>query len=110
MGSARMQPNPLEQLRSSFESASWTHDFLADYVNELGRQIREEDIFQRMAFRCASESGNENRGAFENVSRLYEAMSTEDRLALRRWWHDKVRREAYNYEDLRTRLSWRFFI
>ena len=115
MGSARMQPNSFEQLRSSFESASWTHDFLADYVNEVGRQVREDDIFQRMAFRCASVSGIDNGGmenvaAFDSVSRLYEAMSPEEKAALRQWWHDKARREAYNYEDLRTRLSWRFFV
>jgi hypothetical protein len=110
MGSARMQPNSFEQLRSSFESASWTHDFLADYVNEVGRQAREEDIFQQMAFRCATGAGSGVTGALEDVSRLYQAMTPEAQKELRRWWHDKAHREAYRYDDLRTRLSWRFFV
>src|SRR5277367_1909712 len=85
MGSARMQPNSFEQLRASLDAASWTHDFLADYVTEVGRQIREEDIFQRMAFRCASLAGNADGSATENVLWLYEAMSPEAQTELRRW-------------------------
>jgi hypothetical protein len=110
MGSAKMQMNFFEQLRASLDSASWTHDFLADYVNELGRQNREDDIFQRMAFQCASKAANADVGALEDVSRLYETLGPEAQTELRQWWHDKARREAYNFEDLRTRLSWRFFV
>ena len=106
-----MQPDPFERLRSALEDASCNHDFLAEYVTELSRNGAEEDIFRRLAFGCAG-SGGAGAGPLMvgPFSELYEAMSLEDKAELRRWWHEKVRREAYHYDDLRARLSWRYFI
>jgi hypothetical protein len=101
-----MQPDPFERLRSALEEASWSHDFLAEYVTQLSPNGAEEDIFRRLAFRCV----DADAGALilSDFSDLYEAMSLEDKAELRRCWHEKIHREAYHYDDLRERLSWRY--
>ncbi len=81
---------------------------MAEYVAELSRQKGEEDIFHRLAFRSANFGGT--AAASSVVTGLYEALSLEDKIELRRWWHEKIRREAYNYHDLGTRLSWRYLV
>jgi len=106
---ARMQPDTFERLRSALgDTSSWNHDFLAEYVNvtELNSHRREEDVFRRLAFRCANPSAADA----EACAALYEGMGPEHRAELRRWWHEKIRRQAYQYRDLGTRLSWRYLV
>jgi hypothetical protein len=105
---ARLQPNAFERLRSALTDTSWSHDFVAEYVAELSRQKGEEDIFHRLAFHSANFGGTAAGSSI--VTGLYEALSIEDKIELRRWWHEKIRREAYNYHDLGTRLSWRYLV
>jgi len=108
---ARLQPNAFERLRSALKDTPWSYDFVAEYVAELSRQKGEEDIFHRLAFRSAN--FGETAAATSVVgdcSGLYEAMALEDKIELRRWWHEKIRRQAYNYHDLGTRLSWRYLV
>jgi hypothetical protein len=108
---ARLQPNAFERLRSALKDTSWSHDFVAEYVAELSRQKGEEDIFHRLAFRSANFGGTAAASSIvDDFSGLYEAMSLDDKIELRRWWHEKIRREAYNYHDLGTRLSWRYLV
>ena len=106
---ARRQPDPLERIASELEKARWDHDFLAEYVNELSKHKREDDIFQRMALDILK-TGEAGSSAALIRSESYAAMSAEQKAALRRLWHDKIRREAYCHEDLRTRLSWRYLV
>ena len=106
---ARRQAGSLEQVRAAVEGMSWNHDFLAEYVNALGYQSQEEDLFRRLAFRSAEPSAADAKIA-NSLSELYDAMSSEDKSALRQCWHEKVRREAYEHDDLRARLAWRFFV
>ena len=94
---ARMQPDAFEQLRSTLESEAWNHDSLAEYVSDVAQNRSEEEIFRRMAFRNAA-------------AEAYEALQPGDQVQLRQWWHDRIRREAYDHEDLKTRLSWRFMV
>jgi len=103
---ARMQLDPFERLRSALEEASWSHDFLAEYVSQLSPNGAEEDIFRRLAFRCVDADASALISS--DFSDLYEAMSLEDKAELRRCWHEKIHREAYHYDDLRERLSWRY--
>jgi len=108
---ARLQPNAFERLRSALTTTSWSYDFVAEYVAELSRQKGEEDIFHRLAFRSANSGGNAAASPMvKDCSGLYEAMSLDEKFELRRWWHEKIRREAYNYHDLGTRLSWRYLV
>jgi hypothetical protein len=108
---ARLRPNAFERLRSALKDTSWSHDFVAEYVAELSRQKGEEDIFRRLAFRSANFGGTAAASLIDNdFSGLYEAMGLDDQIELRRWWHEKIRREAYNYHDLGTRLSWRYLV
>jgi len=106
---ARMQPNPFERFALELENARWNHDFLAEYVNELSKQKHEDDIFQRMAFELPP-IGATAPSTATILSESYEAMGAEQKVALRRLWHDKIHREAYYHEDLRARLSWRYFV
>jgi hypothetical protein len=92
-----MQPDAFEQVRSTLESEAWNHDSLAEYVSHVAQNRGEEEIFRRMALRNAA-------------AEAYEALPLGDQGRLRQWWHDRIRREAYDYEDLRTRLSWRFMV
>ena len=94
---ARMQPDSFEQMRSTLESETWNHDSLAEYVSHVAQNRSEEEIFRRMAFRNAA-------------TEAYEALQPGDQARLRQWWHDTIRREAYDHEDLRTRLSWRYMV
>ena len=88
----RMQPDAFEQIRSTLESEAWNHDSLAEYVSDVAQSRGEEEIFRRMAFR-------------NTAAEAYEALQPDDQARLRQWWHDRIRREAYDYEDLGTRLS-----
>ncbi len=100
---AKRQPDMFEQVKSAVETASsnyGNYDFLAEYVNGLGYHGQEEDLFRRLAFRSID----------LRLPKLYEEMSLDDKAALCQWWHEKMRQEAYRHEDLRARLSWRFFV
>ncbi|HWF40250.1 MAG TPA: hypothetical protein VG322_17125 [Candidatus Acidoferrales bacterium] len=106
---ARMQPDPIERFASELEKARWDHDFLAEYVNEISKQKGEDDIFHRMALDILK-TGEAGSSAATIHSESYAAMSAEQKAALRRLWHDKIRREAYHHDDLRARLSWRYLV
>ena len=93
----KMQPDPLEQLRSALESESLSHDSLAEYVGALAQNKSENEVFLRLALRGRS-------------AEAYGLLNPSDQAHLRQWWHDRLRREAYAYDDLRTRLSWRYLI
>lgn len=105
---AKMQPDPLAQLKWALEDAPRDYDYLAEYVEELELYRQEEDIFLRLAFRNASAGGAYRRtGPFvvRVVSELYKPLDAEHQLEIRRGWHKKVRREADQFDDLKTRLS-----
>jgi hypothetical protein len=79
------------------------YGFLAAYVRELELHREEDDVFRRLAF------GNAIGGAFGSFivnvfSELYEPLEDERKLEIRQWWHGKVRGEASQFDDLRTRL------
>ena len=105
---AKMQSDAFEQLKRTLEDAPRDYAFLAEYVRELELHRKEEDVFLRLAFRNASVGGAHHRtGTFVVivVSELYEPLDADHRLEVKRWWHEKVRREANQFDDLRTRLS-----
>jgi hypothetical protein len=108
---ASMQPDAYGQLRSALADALRSHELLAEYVTELALHRNEEDIFRRLAFRAAnSAEANAGSAIASGLPELYEAMSIEAKNELRQWWHEEIRREAYQHEDLRKRLSWRYLI
>jgi hypothetical protein len=79
---------------------------------DVGKDLRaEEDIFRRLAFRRINFGGADTGASIASAfSDLSEAMSLDDKAQLRRWWREKIRREAYHYDDLRARLSWRYLL
>ena len=99
---ARMQPDPLRRLRTELVDATWSYDFLAEYVSYVNQDKHEEQIFRLLAFR--------SEPAFKDLSELYEDVSFDDKVALRRSWHERVRCEAFKHDDLRARLSWRYLV
>lgn len=108
---ARMQADAFGRLKSALEDQLWNHDSLAEYVNELGQNRGEEQIFQRLAFRGArptAEDGSPSTSA--SIPDLYQAMNLSDKIKLRCWWHENIHRQAYDHEDLRQRLSWRYCV
>ena len=105
---ARRQPDPFERFASELEKARWEHDFLAEYVDQLSKQKHEDDVFQRMALDGPQASGSSSPARI--LSEWYAAMNAEQKAALRRLWHDTIRREAYDHDDLRARLSWRYLV
>jgi hypothetical protein len=36
---------------------------------------------------------------------MYEPLDAEDKLEIRRWWHEMVRGKASQFTDLKARLS-----
>ena len=104
---AKIQPDAFEQLKSTLEDAPWNYDFLAEYVRELELRRQEQDVFLRLAFQNASGGAYRGTGPFvvSVVSELYEPIDAERKLEIRQWWHEKVRREANQFDDLRMRLS-----
>jgi hypothetical protein len=100
---AKLQPDPVEQLQKILEELPRGYGFLAAYVRELELHRDEDDVFRRLAF------GNAIGGAFGSFivnvfSELYEPLEDERKLEIRQWWHGKVRGEASQFDDLRTRL------
>src|ERR1700676_3264031 len=104
----KLQPDHLQKLKTTLEDAPRNYDFLAEYVRELEICRQEEDIFLRLAFRNLS-SGGSNRGTgpfiVSVVSEMYKPLDAERKLEKRQWWHQKVWREANQFDDLRTQLS-----
>jgi len=76
-------------------------------VRELELRRQEEDVFLRLAFQNAGGGAYRGTGPFVVivVSELYEPIDAERKLEIRQWWHEKVRREANQFDDLRMRLS-----
>ena len=54
---ARIRSDPFERLRTALEDTSWSQEPLAEYVAELSQSGAGEDIFLRVAFRCANFGG-----------------------------------------------------
>jgi hypothetical protein len=105
---AKLQPDPFEQLKKILEDAHRGHDFLAEYVGELERRRNEEDVFIRRAFENVSVGGAIGRGdtfIVSLMSELYDPLDAEHKLEMRRWWHENVRAEASQFDDLKTRLT-----
>ena len=105
---ARMKPDPFDLLRSALEKTPCSYDFLSEYVTEVTRRGGEEDVFRRLALRSAA--GATGASVAGDISHLYEAMNSEKKRQLWQWWHEKIRRELYQHEDLGKRLSWRYFV
>jgi len=104
----KLQPDLFERMKKALEDAPRNCDSLSEYVGELERHRHEEDIFRRLAFQNTSGSGPYAAGGTFIVSvfsELYEPLDAERRLEIRRWWHEKMRREADQFADLRARLS-----
>ncbi len=104
---AKIQPDAFEQLKSTLEDAPRNYDFLAEYVRELELRRQEQDVFLRLAFQNASGGAYRRTGPFvvSVVSELYKPIDAGRKLEIRQWWHEKVRREANQFDDLRMRLS-----
>ena len=81
------------------------------YVSHVDEDRHEEEIFCLLAFK-SEDSGPATDGDFagRNLRDSYEAMSSVERLNLRRSWHERARREAFRHDDLRMRLSWRYYV
>src|ERR1700681_3622820 len=104
----KVQPDHLQRLKTSLEDAPRNYDFLAEYVRELEICREDEDIFLRLAFQNSSSGGSyRGTGPFivSVVSEMYEPLDAERKLEIRQWWHEKVRDEASEFDDLRTQLS-----
>jgi hypothetical protein len=104
---AQAKPDPFEHLKSILSDAPRGRDFLAEYVGELEHHRDEEDIFRRLAFRNAPVGAGysgADRLIVSVVSEVYEPLNFDQKTEIRRWWHEKVRRDAEDFTDLRTRL------
>ena len=103
----QMKLDPVEQLKPILSDAPRGRDFLAEYVGELEHHRNEEDIFIRLAFRNVHPGGaysGSDRFVVSAVSELYEPLNSDQKIEIRRRWHEKVRRDAEDFTDLRTRL------
>jgi hypothetical protein len=106
----QLQPDPLEQLKTSLEDAPRSYGFLSDYVRALEWHQHEEDIFIHHAFENAKAGGAyPPRGGTTLItsvfSELYEPLDAEHKLQIKRWWHEMVRGKANHFTDLKARLS-----
>jgi hypothetical protein len=107
---AKLQPDPLEQLKTALEDAPRGYGFLSDYVRALEWHQHEEDIFIQHAFENANARGTyPARGDQPSItsvlSELYEPLDDEYKLEIMRWWHEMVRAKANQFSDLKARLS-----
>jgi hypothetical protein len=105
---AQAKSDPFEHLKSELNAVPVDHDCLAEYVGELEHHRNEEDIFLRLAFRNVHPGGaysGSDRFVVSAVSELYEPLNSDQKIEIRRWWHEKTRHQAGNFADLRTRLS-----
>jgi hypothetical protein len=107
---AKLQPGPLELLKTTLEDAPRSYGFLSEYVRALEWRHHEEDIFIHQAIENANAgAAYQHRGGppmITNVfSELYEPLDAEHKLEIRRWWHEMVRGKANRFTDLRARLS-----
>ncbi|MGB7436418.1 MAG: hypothetical protein WBR26_05580 [Candidatus Acidiferrum sp.] len=103
---AKMESDPLELLKVTLEDTPRGRTLLGEYVRELELYRQEEDTFLRLAFRDAR-YGGAGAGPFvvSIVSQLYEPLGPGQKLEVRRWWHDKIRREAERFSDLKERIA-----
>jgi hypothetical protein len=106
----KLQPDPLEQLKTTLEDAPRSYGFLSDYVRALEWHHHEEDIFLHHAIQNANASGAHLLSGTQYFvsdvySELYEPLDAADKLEIRRWWHEMVRGKANQFTDLRARLS-----
>jgi hypothetical protein len=105
---AKLQPDPLDQLKTMLEDAPRSYGFLSDYVRAAEWCQPEEDIFSNLTFE------NSGGGVFPRrhgsvdadvLSRLYESLDARNKLEVRVWWHEMVRGKASRFQDLKSRLS-----
>jgi hypothetical protein len=104
----KLQPDDFERLKKILKDAPRGYGFLAEYVGGLEHNQNEEDVFLRLAFQNASAGGayrGSDRLIVSVVSELYEPLDAARKLEIRQWWHEKVRSEANQFDELRTRLS-----
>jgi hypothetical protein len=107
---AKLQLDPLEQLKTFLEDAPRSYSLLSNYVRAMEWHQDKEDIFIQHAF------DNANAGVAYPprtgslivtfaFSELYEPLGTEHKLEITRWWHEMVRGKAIRFTDLKARLS-----
>ena len=105
---AKLQPDPLDQLKKMLEDAPRSYGFLSDYVRAMEWYQPEEDIFSRLTFENAGGGVFPRRhGSADGdvLFRLYESLDAGHKLEIRVWWHDMVRGKAKRFQDLKSRLS-----
>lgn len=107
---AKLQPEPLEQLKMSLEDAPRSYGFLSDYVRALEWFHHEEDIFIQHAFGNVNSGGSHAPSGGDSLtarvlSELYESLDAEHKVEIRGWWHQMVRAKANRFTDLKARLS-----
>lgn len=99
----------IQRLREQLEDAPISLDLLTNYVRELELHRSEEDIFIRLAFRDLSVGGATGRGdtyLTSAYSELYDQpLDPNQKREARRWWHDRMQREANRHDDLKARLA-----
>jgi hypothetical protein len=103
-----MEPDHFEQLKSTLQDTPRDYKFLAEYVSELEKHRHEVDIFRRYAFEDANPGGaHPGTGLFvvSVYSELYEPLDFDQKVEIRRWWHEMIRFEANRFGDLKARLS-----
>jgi len=107
---ARMQGDRAQLLGSCLVERAWSYDFLAEYVSQLSQDKHEHEIFHLLAFRQTNPNEVAAQVIPDDLSKLYESASSEEKINLRRHWHDEARREAFKHDDLRARISWRYLV
>ncbi len=105
MMKTQMKPDTFEQLKSILGDVHPDRNFLAEYVEALEHLRSEDEIFTCFAFRHASAGGSYS-GYDIHIqscdSELYQPLKTDQKMEIRGWWHDIVRREAEEFPDLKT--------
>jgi hypothetical protein len=105
MTGTAMSAEQIERLKIEISDAPRNRALLDDYVTELERHRREEDVFRRLAFENVTPGGVISGPFVVSVySELYEPLGAEERKEVRKWWHQLMKREASAFQDLRARL------
>jgi hypothetical protein len=105
---AKLQPDPLDQLKTMLEDAPRSYGFLSDYVRAMEWCQPEEDIFSGLTFEHAGGGVFPRRHGSvdaDALSSLYEALDARNKLEVRVWWQEMVRGKASRFQDLKSRLS-----
>lgn len=108
MSTIKPPPDPFARLKAALDAAlrDYNFDFLASYVSERELHRDEEDTFIRLGLanlRFGGVSGSAHIDSYR--SQVYDLLDPEQRIEMRRWWHEMVRREAEAFADLNSRLA-----